>query len=227
MTLVKGDASNLIREYQANLNKYFNAKVLEEDGIFGAATETFTKKFQAENGLVPDGIAGPLTLRAIAEENSMISVPVVTSDSDARYEKLHAVAKGQLGQKEIYGDQDNPQIVQYFSATSYGKTHDETPWCAAFVGWCLKQIGEKGTNSAAAASYDHWGKKLDKPIQGCIVCIEHLDEHGKKNGRRHVTTFDRFDSEPGYVWLLGGNQGNKVCSVKYNEQEVNSYRGFA
>ncbi|MEA3061722.1 MAG: hypothetical protein QOJ94_1503 [Sphingomonadales bacterium] len=36
-----------------------------EDGIFGAATEAALRRFQREHDLVPDGIVGPLSWRAI------------------------------------------------------------------------------------------------------------------------------------------------------------------
>lgn len=35
------------------------------DGIFGRATEQATRRFQSKNGLVPDGVIGPLTWRAL------------------------------------------------------------------------------------------------------------------------------------------------------------------
>lgn len=144
-----------------------------------------------------------------------------------KYEKLLAKALSQVGQREISGSADNKQILEYFTATHFEpepgeKLHDEVPWCAAFANWCLREIGEKGTGSAAAASFDTWGVRLEKPIPGCIVCIEHLDEFGKKNHKRHVTIYKGNQDI-----CVGGNQGNMVCVKSYVPREINQYRGFA
>lgn len=55
----KGTMLN-VKLWQQYLKWYgFNIAV---DGIFGVKTEEFTKAFQRANGLVPDGIVGPLTI---------------------------------------------------------------------------------------------------------------------------------------------------------------------
>lgn len=43
----------------------------------------------------------------------------------------YTLAKTQIGQKEIYGDKDNPKIIEYLMTTSYREPvmHDEIPWC--------------------------------------------------------------------------------------------------
>jgi peptidoglycan hydrolase-like protein with peptidoglycan-binding domain len=54
-----GTTSNIIR-WQSFLKWYgFNIAI---DGHFGAETERLTKLFQSQNRLVPDGIAGKLTI---------------------------------------------------------------------------------------------------------------------------------------------------------------------
>lgn len=54
------------------------------DGIFGPKTRTAVTAFQLKNGLVPDGIAGPLTMAAIAKQISTTvnqSIPSGSSSS--------------------------------------------------------------------------------------------------------------------------------------------------
>jgi len=53
-TLRRGARGDLVRQIQADLK-------LPVDGIFCAATEAALRQFQRDNGLVPDGIAGPRT----------------------------------------------------------------------------------------------------------------------------------------------------------------------
>lgn len=78
--IVKGDAGLPVSDLQSKLNKYFNKEVLRIDGIFGEQTEYFLKKFQAEKGLVADGIAGPVTLAALESKDRPLSVPVESSN---------------------------------------------------------------------------------------------------------------------------------------------------
>lgn len=72
-------------------------------------------------------------------------------------------------------------------------------WCAMFVGWMLRRAGYKGTNSAAAISYKHYGTPCEDK-DGAILVVEHA------NGRHHVTFRRRRK-------FFGGNQRNMVCAV--------------
>lgn len=128
-----------------------------------------------------------------------------------------AIARQQAGVEE-------PESVKYFSATSYDGPQDDTPYCAAFVGWCLQQAGIKGTGRAAAISYKDYGKDVSKtkPV-GAIVVFTW------QNGQHHVTFYaggTRSINGPGSFLgtaghpdgvaakgFLGGNQtpAHKVC----------------
>lgn len=65
--MMNGDTGAKVSAYQSDLNKQGYKLVV--DGIFGKATEDATKDFQRKNGLNVDGIAGPLTLAALAKAN--------------------------------------------------------------------------------------------------------------------------------------------------------------
>lgn len=132
--------------------------------------------------------------------------------------KWFDIAKGEIGQKEIPGEADNPRIVQYQQATSLRATDDETPWCASFVNWCLQEAGIAGTNSAAARSFLNWGREIKEPVPGCIVVLK----RGNSSWQGHVgfyvgTVGDRIN-------LLGGNQGNSVSIKGYRREDVLGYR---
>ncbi len=82
------------------------------------------------------------------------------------------IARAEEGVKEIVGDEDNPRVLQYLRSTSLGKwaaSRDETPWCSAFVNWCITQAGLEGTNSAMARSWLGWGVDLAMPRPGCVT----------------------------------------------------------
>jgi len=59
----RGDRNEMVRILQEALT--LNGVPTTADGIFGPATEANLRAFQAYRGLVADGIAGPLTFRAL------------------------------------------------------------------------------------------------------------------------------------------------------------------
>lgn len=127
------------------------------------------------------------------------------------------IAEKEIGQHEIKGG-ENPRIIEYDTATSLKAKEDETPWCAAFVNWCLVQSGILGTNSAAAKSFLDWGRKIDTPEYGC-VCVIHQKQSGADNSTGsssgyHVAFWTK--EENGHAYLLGGNQSDSVKISGFN-----------
>jgi uncharacterized protein (TIGR02594 family) len=133
------------------------------------------------------------------------------------------IAQQEIGVEEVPGPGDNPRIVEYLESTSLGSPeseNDETPWCSAFVNWCMEQAGIKGTNSAWARSWLKWGREpdMEKPDEwaGCVVILS----RGANSG--HVGFLDDYDSDR--VRLLGGNQGDKVGYAWFPMDRVLGYR---
>ena len=48
------------------------------------------------------------------------------------------VSIAEIGQKEIKGAEHNSRIIEYH-ATTGGFKNDETPWCASYVNWVIKE----------------------------------------------------------------------------------------
>jgi hypothetical protein len=157
-TLRRGSRGPEVRQLQALLNSKCTPRPnLVPDAVFGTHTEVAVRRYQATVGLGIDGIAGPRTWQAL--ENGTIANPagpghVPATFSDAPW---MAVAMREIGRSEVPGPQHNPHILAYHATTSLRATTDETAWCSSFVNWCLVQAGISGTNSAAAASWLHWG----------------------------------------------------------------------
>lgn len=130
-----------------------------------------------------------------------------------------AVALDEVGTKEIAGDEHNPRIVEYHKTTTLAASSDEVPWCSSFVNWVMKQVGIKGTRSAAARSWLTWGRPLSEPVYGCIVVMR----RGKAPAAGHVG----FYLEPvgtDYIRVLGGNQSNQVNAATFRRSTVLAYR---
>lgn len=125
------------------------------------------------------------------------------------------LAQSQLGVSE----NNNPQkVIEYLKSTTLPKEllDPSTPWCSAFVTWCLEQSGMKSTKDAWAKSYLYYGLKTDAPKLGDIVIFS----RGKNSG--HVAFY--IESGPVFVRVLGGNQGNQVSIENRPKALVLGYR---
>jgi len=91
---------------------------------------------------------------------------------------------------------------------------DETPWCSSFVNWCVGNAGYTVTGSAAARSWAKYGQSC-KPHPGCIVVMT-------RTGGGHVGFYVRETAK--YVYILGGNQSNKVSIAGYDKGRIIAYR---
>jgi uncharacterized protein (TIGR02594 family) len=123
------------------------------------------------------------------------------------------IADGEYGVVEIPGAVHNPRVLEYLSTvTNIGPTwrgQDETPWCSAFVNWCVEKAGYVGTKSALSTSWLKWGKKIDTPVKGCISVFS------RPGGGGHVGFY--FEETPTlsetYIRILGGNQEHMESDI--------------
>ncbi|TGS19039.1 TIGR02594 family protein [Mesorhizobium sp. M2E.F.Ca.ET.209.01.1.1] len=105
----------------------------------------------------------------------------------------------------------NPIIVLFFAATHDKSAGDTTPWCAAFLNWCLQRSEMEGTHHAGSQSFVDWGTtvwadqdgaSLSDARQGDIAIFRHKSDpvHG------HVAFFESVSTtQANSVVVLGGN----------------------
>ena len=81
LVLKQGNTGSNVRTLQQKLKNwgYYNGKV---DGIFGSQTKEAVKYFQRKNGLVPDGIVGAKTLKALGMSDSTSNPTSSYSEAD-------------------------------------------------------------------------------------------------------------------------------------------------
>lgn len=118
------------------------------------------------------------------------------------------IALGELGVREVAGDGDNPRVVEYHAATTLRSTQDETPWCSAFVNWCMSRAGVTPTGSAMARSWLAWGAAWSLET-GAVAVLS----RGTNPAQGHVGFVVGWDAES--VWLLGGNQSDAVTVARF------------
>ncbi len=124
-----------------------------------------------------------------------------------------------LGERERSGALDNPAIVAlYRDAGAPGIAHDETAWCAAFVGACLARAGLVPTRSLMARSYLAWGTPLDEGRPGAVAVFS----RGADPALGHVG-FLIGECKGGLV-VLGGNQGDAVSVATFPRTRLLGFR---
>ncbi|MBR1175677.1 TIGR02594 family protein [Bradyrhizobium sp. KB893862 SZCCT0404] len=131
--------------------------------------------------------------------------------------------------KEGVGNSD-AEILKYFKSINFDTNTSKTPWCAAFVSFCMKTSGDPvaaasvpKTNPALAASWKSWGDPL--PINGtntppgAVVVLAPTENHDVSG---HVALYVKGDANT--ITLLGGNQSDAVKESTYARSRVAAIR---
>jgi len=132
--------------------------------------------------------------------------------------KYLELAWGELGTREIAGAEHNHRITAYHATTMGGESPDEVSWCSSFVNAMVTRGGVTGTNSKAARSWMTWGEDCE-PEYGCVCVLWRVDP---KSWQGHVGFLVGEDG--GNVYMLGGNQSNRVRVSRYPKNRVLGYR---
>jgi uncharacterized protein (TIGR02594 family) len=98
---------------------------------------------------------------------------------------------------------------QYRGTNPTGWSHQ---WCAAFANLVLERTGHRGSGSAAARSFAHYGSPAPGPVPGAIIVFPH-----------HVG-FVIGTVGPGRVRVVSGNHGHRVGDGIYSTRSVIAYR---
>jgi uncharacterized protein (TIGR02594 family) len=122
-----------------------------------------------------------------------------------------------IGTTEVGGKVSNPQILAMLRLDATWPTEDEVPWCSAFVNyvaWLLRLPRSKALN---ARSWLGVGRpvELQNASAGFDVVVF---ERGVDGVSGHVGFFAAQDAND--VYVLGGNQGDRVCVEPYPKEKV-------
>ena len=130
------------------------------------------------------------------------------------------LAKKEIGVHEIEGQRDEPRVMAYFKDAGHPEiSHDETAWCAAFVGAMLQRAGLHPTGSLLALSYEHWGDRPDHPIYGCIGVKR---RRGAAAWMRHTGFV--VGANDSTIYLLGGNTTDEVMVAAFPRSDFTTFR---
>ncbi len=128
------------------------------------------------------------------------------------------IASKLIGVLEFPGKGSNPVVEQFFADAGFKGLKDDVPWCAGFVASMLKRAGLPNEVEPKmrlwAASYARCGVRLKQPLYGCIGVKT-------RNGGGHVGFVVAANRD--FVWLLGGNQGDKVSVAKFKRKDFTAF----
>ncbi len=104
----QGDTGSAVTTIQTKLRRwgYFDGPV---DGIYGSGTAEAVRYFQRSNGLTPDGVAGPATLKALGMENQSGSSGSSSGSSNTSKSDVALLAK--VISAEARGEPYNGQVA--------------------------------------------------------------------------------------------------------------------
>lgn len=127
------------------------------------------------------------------------------------------IAFAEYDEREVRGG-ENPRIIEYHAATTLRASEDEVPWCSAFACWVMETASYESTRSARARSWLDYGQACG-PRFGALAV---LWRESPDSASGHVGFL--MGRRDGTVYLLGGNQGDRVKVSPYPESRVLAYR---
>ena len=135
-------------------------------------------------------------------------------------EALIKVLFKEFDTKEIVGKKHNPEVLKYYNEIGHEWVkQDEIAWCAAFANWCLKESNLPYQETLNARSFLKLGEKTETPEYLDIVVLWRKSKNSKYG---HVGFFIKEDET--HIYILGGNQRNKVGINKYPKNRLLEYR---
>lgn len=172
------------------------------DGIWGRNTIAAVKQFQAQQGLEVDGIIGPLTTAALFAGS--LPAPPAPGSLLPWFEE----AKHLMGTKELRGNADNPDIMEWADDLDIKYAGDDVPWCGLFVAHCIGSTLLQEVLPANPLGARQWAKfgVETTPRLGAVMVFW---RQSPASGKGHVGFYVGEDKTA--YQILGGNQSDKVC----------------
>ena len=135
--------------------------------------------------------------------------------------KPFEIALKEFAVKETVGVVDNPEVLKYFDDIGFDGSalKDETAWCSAFANWCCLKSGYKRSGKLNARSWLTIGEQTETPELGDLVILWRVHPSSWKG---HVGFF--IAERKGYIYILGGNQSNRVKISGYPKHRLLEYR---
>jgi hypothetical protein len=135
-------------------------------------------------------------------------------DVEKKREALSWIIESQLHVREATGKNDGPEVEAYLKHVNLGKGF---AWCAAFISWCLDQVGIKNPRSAWSPAFANpkdiiWKPKCEKanqePKLGDVFSL-------------YYPNLKRV----GHVGFIMNSEGNNFITIEGNTNSAGSREG--
>lgn len=187
------------------------------DGIRGRRTIQAIKAFQQHNGLVPDGLVGPLTSAKLFQSLAKSRAEAIPSTLPWLEEATRLI-----GTIEKRGPGSNQVILDWAESLDINDySDDDIPWCGLFTAHSIEsQLSSEPipNNFLSARSWSKFGKKV-APTFGAIMVFW----RDRKDGWKGHVGFYWAEDETHYH-ILGGNQNNSVSITRVSKKRLLSAR---
>lgn len=135
--------------------------------------------------------------------------------------EMYLKASEFYGLEEVPGGEHNQIILDWFADIGFTWVkNDETAWCSCFINWVALKCGCERSFKLDARSWLKIGKDVLVPKLGHVVVLWREKKTGWKG---HVGLFAGKNPN-GDIYVLGGNQNNKVNIKLYNKYKLLGYR---
>lgn len=170
-----------------------------------------------KDGKVPSDIYNAIigAVQASQAGGASPATPAVTATGEPKW---LTAGRAMMGEREITGAKHNGKIVEWFKKAGAGWfKDDETPWCGAFMAYCMIVAGQpipaKG-EAVRAKAWALWGK--DTPPRVGAVAVFGRDGGG------HVGMV--VGENAANLYILGGNQSNAVNITPIAKSRLIAFR---
>jgi hypothetical protein len=144
-----------------------------------------------------------------------VALGCLLSPAQARHRHRHYDLRGVIFRQDFFGNIFNIQQVPDPRIGRPARYISGRLVCAVNVSEALAERGIRGTDSAAALSYLHWGRSAGGPVPGAVIV-------SPRRGGGHVALVSRVENGVVYAWNASGGQRGWV-EIPYHRR-VLDYR---
>jgi uncharacterized protein (TIGR02594 family) len=105
------------------------------------------------------------------------------------------------------------RILAAYKAVGFNLASDSTPWCAAFAGSVLKNVGVKSLKTLSSLAYKNFGTSV--PVTDKTKWRLNDIVIFSRNGGGHIGFFRGYNKANGSVLIAGGNQSDNLTEVGF------------
>lgn len=105
------------------------------------------------------------------------------------------------------------RILAAYKAVGFNLASDSTPWCAAFAGSVLKNVGVRSLKTLSSLAYKNFGTSV--PVTDKTKWRLNDIVIFSRNGGGHIGFFRGYNKANGSVLIAGGNQSDNLTEVGF------------